>query len=259
MKTLHCFISAFSVFLISSSLFAATYIAPGYRIRIWEGSAVSFTDSQYTIGTTTAMGTVKTLKSNSTVINLMQNFNAVANAGGLDLSGKSIPGVSWNGSLHQRLSENNFASGQCVAFAKSMTGAPGSNSWYRGSSLASYVTWNGAGYTLNSWMPTLQSGTMIAHFGSIPSTSPYSANGTDPHVAIFLSWSYGSNGLIDGINVVDQNLIWTISINGTDVYNAGGLIQKHKLPMSCTAGSSCGTGKYLKTFFASNYYIVDVR
>ena len=248
--------------LSSFSVMATTYVAPSNRVRIWEGSAVSFSDTQYTIGSTTALGTVRTLKSNTTVTNLLTTLNIASNAGGLDMSGKYLSAVSLGKSgSHQRITENGGALGQCVAFAKSMTGAPGSNRWYRGISLASYVSWNGAGYYLtnNPTLPVIRPGTMIAHFGSTAITSPYSANSINPHVAIFLSWSYNSQGYIDGINVIDENLVHLVAIPGQGNVSSPGLIQKHKLPWACTAGSSCGTPTYHVTFFSSNYHIVDVR
>ncbi len=247
-----------SITVLSTSILAATYVAPSNRVRIWEGSAVSFPDSQYSIGTTTAMGTVKTLKSNATVTNLLTTLNIASNAGSLDLiraPGAILSGVTFNGSSHQRLSDAGIPSGQCVAFARSMTGAPTSPSWYRGKSLNDYVSWNGVGYYLNNnqWNPALKPGTMIAHFQGLakyPQSQPYG------HVAIFMSWSYNSQGYIDGINVVDENLISLIAGN---TGSAAGLIQKHKLTWSCTAGSSCGTSTYDVRFFGSNYHVVDVH
>lgn len=93
-----------SLAVLSMNALAVTAIAPANRIRIWEGSSVSFPDSQYTIGTTSAMGTIKTLKSNATVTNLLLNLNIAANAGGLDMirpPGANLSAVSFNGSFHQ--------------------------------------------------------------------------------------------------------------------------------------------------------------
>ena len=242
---------AISVSTLSAAIVAAPAVAPANRIRIWEGSAVSFPDSQYTIGSTTAIGTVKTLKINSTVTNLLLNMNIAANAGGLNMTGKYPSAVQFDGSSHQRLSESGYPYvGQCVAFAKAMTGATATTTWYRGRALSDYVSWNGVGYYLNNspFNPIFQQGTMIAHFGSIGVNSAYSANTTNPHVAIFMSWSYNSQGYIDGINVVDQNLIPNISGN---TGSATGLIQKHKLPWN--------SGSNLLVFSSKNYHIVDIR
>lgn len=241
--------------LSASISIAATYVAPDYRVRIWQGSSVSFPDSQYTLGTTTAMGTIRTLKSNGTVTNLLTNLNAVANAGKLDMTSKYLSAEVFNGESHQRLTENGGSPGQCVAFAKAMTGAPSTPQWYRGKALSEYVIWNGVGYTLSNyfWNPPILPGTMLAHFQGqtkYPQSAPYG------HVTIFLSWSYNSQGYIDGINVVDQNLVSSIAGNSG---SSAGLIQKHKLPWVCTAGSSCGNNTYHTTFFSSNYHVVDVH
>jgi hypothetical protein len=257
MKLLKLFLS-FSLIAFSLTTLAATAVAPANRIRIWEGSAMSFPDSQYSIGTTTVMGTIKTLKSNPTVINLLTNLNVASNTGGLDMSrypGAKLETVTtFNNGPHQRLSDVGIPSGQCVAFARSMTGATRSDTWYPGNTLSSYLNFNG---TVRPDI-VLAPGTMIAHFGG---KTRYDYNGSTPHVAIFLSWSKNAQGIVDGINVVDENIAWTIAGNSG---SAAGLIQKHKLAWKCTA-SNCGTASgggsstYHITFFASNYHVVDVR
>ena len=248
--------------VVTFDVFAVPAVAPDHRIRIWEGSALSFPDSQYAFGNTTAMGTIKTLKSNSTVINLLTTYNAASNTGGLDMSrtpGAVLTSINLNGTNYQRLSDVGIPSGQCVAFARSMTGAPKSTFWYPGKKLTDYVSWNGAGYVLNPLAtPALRRGTMIAHFGGKP---VYSANGDTPHVAIFLSWSYDAQGYINGVNVIDENLV---SVMSGFTGNAAGLIQKHRLAWTCNAGTSCGNvtgignGTYHITFFAANYHVVDI-
>jgi len=239
----------FSLSILAHSAVAITAVAPNHRIRIWEGSPLSFTDTHYTIGTSPSLGTVRTLKSNAYVVDLLKNRNYMNDTGGLDLTrgtGAILSSVTFNGEPHQRLSDVGIPSGECVAFARSMTGTKTTPYWYKGKSLMDYLTWYGAGYRLNSWAPVpLQSGTMIAHFQGLtkyPQTKPYG------HVAIFLSWSYNSQGYIDGINVIDQNFVWTVGGNSG---SAAGLIQKHKIPLF--------SGTTTKTYNSSEYHVVDVR
>ena len=246
---LHTIIVGFSISIGALSINAETVVAPNHRIRIWEGSQLSFSDTYYTIGNSPSLGTVKTLKSNGYVTDLLMNRNYMNDTGGLDMnrgSGAVLSSIAFNGSLHQRLSDVGIPSGECVAFARSMTSTKTTPYWYKGKSLMDYLTWYGVGYKLNAWaVVPLQPGTMIAHFQGLtkyPQTTPYG------HVAIFLSWSYNSQGYIDGINVVDQNFVWTV---GGNTGSAAGLIQKHKIPLQ--------SGTKTKTYNASEYHIVDVR
>lgn len=255
MKLLKLF-SSFSLMAFSITTVAATAVAPANRIRIWEGSALSFPDTKYSIGTTTVMGTIKTLKYDVDTVNLLTTLNVAANAGGLDMTSKYKTPALFNGSNHYQITENGGKPGQCVAFAKAMTGVSMSTAnWYPGSSLPSYLDFTGRPKTDKILAP----GTMIAHFGG---KSIYIQNSATPHVAIFLSWSLNAQGIVDGVNVVDANLAWTIAGNSG---SAAGLIQKHKLAWVCNAGASCGKAtdpnpsKYHITFFASNYHVVDVR
>jgi hypothetical protein len=201
------------------------------------------------------MGTIRTLKYDTDTVNLLTTFNVAANAGGLDMTSKYKTPVLFNGSNHYQITEIGGLAGQCVAFAKSMAGVSGlTSSWYTGNSLPSYLNINGTVRTDITLVP----GTMIAHFGG---QARYSLNSTTPHVAIFLSWSTNAQGVVDGVNVIDENLVHSIAGNSG---SAAGLIQKHKLAWKCTA-SNCGTvsgggsSTYHITFFGSNYHVVDVR
>ncbi len=249
---------ATSLVVVSTTILAATAIAPANRIRIWEGSSASLPDSKYTTGTTTAMGTIKTLKHDVDTVNLLTTLNVGGNAGALDMTSKYKTAVPFNGSNHYQITEVNGLAGQCVAFAKAMTGVSGSTAnWYPGNTLLSYLDITGRPRTDIIIAP----GTMIAHFGG---KTKYSLNGSTPHVAIFLSWSTNTQGIVDGVNVVDENLVHIVSINGSNISGADGLIQKHKLAWTCTA-SNCGTASgggsatYHITFFGSNYHVVDVH
>lgn len=229
---------------------AATAIAPPHRVNIWQGSSSSLSDSDFVLYSNQYLGNVYTLKSTDNVRYRLMTYDVRTNTGGLNMANKYLASVPIGSYSYQRLSEIGFPQvGQCVAFAKAMTDAPSSPNWYRGTKLMDLLTpVSISGYQLKSWMPTLVPGTMIAHFGSIGSKSPYSDNSTDPHVAIFLSWSYNPQGYIDGIYVVDQNLVWNMTgVSGS----FGGLIQKHKIPLFSTSTN--------KTYSASNYHIVDVH
>jgi hypothetical protein len=241
--------------IIGTSSNAETMVAPQSRINLWTGSS-AIADTNFTAGTTTALGTVKILKSNAVVINAL-NSN-------LNMSSNYLSSKMFYGSQHQSVSENGTTdaagtSRQCVAFAKAMTGTRGTPNWYKGWSITSYIDLltmkqiPAPSLVLQGGIP-LQPGTMIAHFqgqSKYPTSQPYG------HVVIFLNWTYNSfTGQVTGMDVVDQNLVQLIAESGN---NAGGLIQKHWLPWACPAGSQCGTSKYLSTFYASNYHVVDVR
>ncbi len=240
------------LFLLSSVVQAGTAIAPSHRMDIWQGPN-AMPDSYYTTGYTSAMGTLKILKSSwLTTLNLSSALD-LARSPGAYLSAKSF-----NGQSHQSVTDNYGAYGQCVAFARSMTGANKSTTWKRGLSLQNFVYWDGRGYRLRYvyGANALQTGTMIAHFQGrdmYPLGQPYG------HVAIFASWSYNAAGYIDGINVIDQNLVDIVNIGGINKSGASGIIMKHKLPWACTAGGACGNSMYLSTFFSSNYHVVDVQ
>jgi hypothetical protein len=263
MKLYQLIFSAF-LSLASVATLAEVAISPQHRIQIWTGQ-YAIPDSEYTFGSTTAMGTVKTLKSTPMVLDFLTTRRIVrGETGELDLTrepGAKLHSKPWNNIEHQSVSDkgtydSNGTSRQCVAFARSMTGTKKSTYWRPGTALLSYVEWNGLGYVPTSTANLLKPGTMIAHFRGkdrYPTSVPPWG-----HVSIFLSWSYDTMGYIDGINVVDQNLTESINVNGTIVDNASGLIQVHKLPWACNAGKSCGSGKYFITFFSSGYHVVDV-
>lgn len=235
-------ILAFFLAVVSVVTMAATAVAPNNRIRIWDGP-YSIPDSEYTIGTNVDLGTVKSLKYSDATGAILYNINYVQNTGGLSMSGKNLTSFPWNGGTYERLSEIGIPSGECVAFAKAMTGVGATSTWHKGISLMSYLVWSGNGYSVSPYIAPLQPGTMIAHFQGLakyPQSTPYG------HVAIFLSWSKNTQGMIDGINVINENLVW--SING--VGGAKGIIQKHKIPLS---------GSATATYNSSGYNVVDVR
>ncbi len=246
-------------FFGSFSAFSADVIAPSTRMEMWSGSN-SMSDSAYTIGSTSAMGPVKTLK---------QTVLAKINLDSLDFTrypGAYLDATKLNGVFHYAVSDNSNGGypKQCVAFARSMTGAKTSNYWKRGTSLMDYLVISGGGYVLKNGV-TLKPGTMIAYFRGL---SNYPTSGNPGHVAIFLNWEYSGNKVV-AANVVDQNLIPSVSINGyvftavkptgTIEGQADGMIQKHFLPIVCTAGTLCTTSRYTNPrYYASNYHTVDI-
>ncbi len=253
-------ILALSLAVLSATTSAVTPVATQTRINLWTGSS-AIADSSYTIGTTSAMGTVKTLKNSTAVLSSL---------GVLNTNNKYFSSKLFNGSQHQSISESGTTdaagtSRQCVAFAKSMTGAGGTSTWSRGFSTTSYVDivtrkLIAAPQLILQGGQPLQPGSMIAYFNG---QSVYPGSTGTGHVAIFLNWTYDTFivGKITGMDVVDENLIWTIAINGTNVTGAGGLIQKHWLPWSCTAsGTLCNTDTRYNNprYYSSNYHVVSI-
>lgn len=114
-------ILALSLVCITATTLAATAVAPANRIRIWDGP-YAISDSEYMIGNNPSLGTVKSLKYSTTTGNILKNINYVQNTGGLDMSNKNLASFPWNTGYYERLSEDSVPSGECVAFAKSMTG-----------------------------------------------------------------------------------------------------------------------------------------
>lgn len=250
---------AISLAIVSAATLAVTPVATQARINLWVGSS-AIADSNYTIGTTSAMGTVKTLKNSTAVLSSL---------GALNTSNMYFSSKLFNGSQHQSISESGTTdaagtSRQCVAFAKSMTGAGGTSTWSRGFSTTSYVDVisrqliPAPQLVLQGGQP-LQSGSMIAYFDN---QSKYPGSTGTGHVAIFLNWTYNPfiPGQITGMDVVDENLIWTVSVNGTNVSGGSGLIQKHWLPWTCTAGSACtNDARYNNPrYYSSNYHVVSI-
>ncbi len=242
MKYIKLIVSLFLV-AVSATTLAATAVAPANRIRIWDGP-YAIPDSEYMISTNPSLGIVKSLKYSAATGVILYNINYVQNTGGLNMSNKNLTSFPWNGGTYERLSENGIPSGECVAFAKSMTGVGGTPTWYKGNSLMSYLVWSGNGYSVSAYVAALQLGTMIAHFQGLakyPQIPPYG------HVAIFLSWSKNAQGMIDGINVINENFVW--NINGISA-SAKGIIQKYKIPLS---------GSTTVTYNSGGYNVVDVR
>ena len=211
------------------------------------------------------MGVIQILKSNNNVSQKLQSTLDMKRDPGAFLSPVNIGGTQY-----QRLSDagtvdydpfiKERTSGQCVAFARSMTGAPKVAKWNKGFSISSYIEpisqrlLKSPELILQGGIP-LQAGTMLANFQgkpTYPTSKPYG------HVTIFLEWTFNPliPGKVTGMNVVDENMVESIK---ESTGNFGGTIQKHWLPITCTAGSKCGTSVYLSTFFADMYNVVDIH
>jgi hypothetical protein len=264
MTTLMKFVSGAMLTLSSSFAFAGVVVAPTNRIALFTPIVPYYyiQDSNYTVGSTTAMGSISSLKSNPTVVNALNVLDYTPYPGSFKDT------TMFNGSAHQGITEN-YNGGylkQCVAFARAMTGTSYQTTrWYTGDAISNHLVRVPGGYVLSSMGQNspLKPGTMIGHFGG---KSVYSQNSTTPHVALFLSWII-SSGYVTGMNVVNQNLVDTISINGTIVTAVGqtgvtnGMIQKHQLPIACNAGSLCTSDKRYNNprFWALNYHVIDAR
>lgn len=231
----------FFLFFIPFFVIAATpvpVVAPSSNINMFinsSGSAIP--TASYTTGTHAIFGSVQLLKSGSPgystgTTTVQQRLQA-----NLFMSSKTLDSVSFASVNHQRLSENGITPGQCVAFTKAMTGAPGTTgTWRAGNAMTTLFP---SGLTVQGLENTILSpGTMIAHFGG---KTYYNQNTTNPHVAIVLSVSATGN-VVNGFNVVDQNSITSATINGTNTTVAtasgGGTILKHFLPWSSTSSDS---------------------
>ena len=212
---------------------------------------------------TTALGSVSILKSGAKATALAFDPSAVQDKlqyvlkmNGMSLSSRVLyktatPKVAYSATRYQRIDETGAgARNQCVAFAKAMTGAWITKNWLRGQALAELYPKGKAPSQLEA-MAKLRPGTMIANFdGSI--TYPNSAAS---HVAIVLSVDADKNGVVQAVNVIDQNgmafvNMGSVSVNvGDDKTGDGGTIMKHRIPWD--AGST------RSSFSAKNYHVVN--
>lgn len=239
------------IMIMSSWIFAATpveVVAPQANVNMFVGSSgVAIPTTSYTTGTHAVYGNVEFLRSGSPgyssgATTVQQRLQSTSYA-----SGKVIDSYPFAGTNHQRTYESGLT-GQCVGFAKFMTGAPGSTGTWRTGRALTNIFPNGQGVsgTANA---LLVPGSMIAHFGG---KSVYNQNTTNQHVAIVLSVVQEGN-IIRGINVVDQNGLTTATINGVQNVNVtnggGGSIVKHFLPWNANNST-------YPQLSAKNYHVV---
>lgn len=235
----------FSISLfVSSCVMAATQVAPSNRVNLFLDSSSPFSTSDWTIGSTSSLGTVKILKSNPNVeFNILMQMPSNLGVTG---SGKRfrLDSINFNGVGHARISDTwNSATGQCVDFAKTMIGSTDpTTKWHPGTKLKNIAK--------TQLSTELKPGTMIAYFGSsATSTSTYSQIGQ--HVAIVLNVVTDGSGNPIGINVVHQNYLvspFSITVNGIAKGAAPQTIAKHYMKWSDTSG--------LRS--AGEYHIVDL-
>ncbi len=252
-------LSCVACMIFSSALSAAPAVAPANRVALWMGSSAFCDGGYYTLGYTSAMGNIQTLRSlYDSNLRISQTLDMIRDPGAY------LDPKFWSGSMHLGITGNSAsAPRQCVEFARSMTSAPRSTQWKRGAALINYLSVRPGGYVLNSVSTELKPGTMIAYFNG-QSTYPTGTNLTKEqsgHVGIFLSWAY-TNGYIVGVNMVDSNLTEAILVNGSVPAGntASGLIQKHFIPINCPSGQTCSNSnwKYNYRYIASQYNVVDI-
>ncbi len=242
-----------SLSLFASAASLVEVVAPQANINMFiNSSGVAIPTTSYTNGTHVTYGAVQFLRSASPgyatgTTTVQQRLQSTTFA-----SGKTMDSYTFAGSAHQRVYEPGYT-GQCVGFAKFMTGAPGSTgTWKTGRALANiFPNGQGVSGTANA---LLVPGSMIAHFGG---QAIYNNLGNaKPHVAIVLS-VVEQNGVINGVNVADQNGMTSATINGTNtsvVVQAGGgvtygTIAKHFLPWNANSATN-------PQLSAKNYHVV---
>lgn len=240
-----------SIMTASALVFGATpveVVALKSNVNMFvNSSGVAIPTTSYTNGTHSIYGNVQFLRSGSPgyssgTTTVEQRLQSTSYA-----SGKLINSYLFSGASHQRAYESGFT-GQCVGFAKFMTGAPGNTgTWRTGRAIANIFP-NGRAVSGTADI-LLVPGSMIAHFGG---KAIYDQNTGNQHVAIVLSVAE-INGVIQGINVVDQNGLITADINGVpkvDVTNSGGgSIVKHFLPWNANNVAN-------PQLSAKNYHVV---
>jgi hypothetical protein len=240
-----------SIMMVSALAFSAIpveVVAPKPNVDMFVNrSGVAIPATSYTNGTHVIYGNIQFLRSDSAgyatgTTTVQQRLQATSYA-----SGKLINSYVFAGASHQRAYESGYT-GQCVGFAKFMTGAPGGTGTWRTGRALSNIFPNGQAVSGTADM-FLVPGSMIAHFGG---QSIYnSLNNKKPHVAIVLS-VVEINGVIQGVNVVDQNGLTSADINGVKGINVtnsgGGSIVKHFLPWSANSTDP--------TLSAKNYHVV---
>lgn len=244
-------IMGFIMILGLSSASASTLVevvAPTANVNMFlSNSGVAIPNTSFSNGTHPIYGNVQFLRSGSPGFatgpqTVQQRLQAIPSASGMLINSYTFAGVA-----HQRVYESGFI-GQCVGFAKFMTGATGSTgTWRRGRALANiFPNGQGVSGTANAM---LVPGSMIAHFGG---QSVYNhVNNKLPHVAIVLSVVQEGN-IIRGINVVDQNGMTSATINGVNTTvrsGGGGSIAKHFLPWNANSPTNPQVS-------AMNYHVV---
>lgn len=240
-----CYIMLISAFAFAVPL--VEVVAPQANVNMFvNSSGVAIPTTSYTNGTHPIYGNVQFLRSGSPGYSsgsttVQQRLQSTPYA-----SGKVIDSYVFAGFAHQRTYESGFV-GQCVGFAKFMAGTLRRTSeWSTGRALSTiFPNGQGVSGTANAM---LIPGSVIAHFGG---KAIYNQNTSTQHVAIVLSIAE-LNGVIQGINVADQNGLISAVINGTNTTvtsGGGGSIVKHYLPWNANNTS-------YPQLSAKNYHVV---
>jgi hypothetical protein len=202
----------------------------------------------YSSASTGSLGTVYLLKSDAKATSLSWDPTTVQDKLQLILfmSGKTLGKRLISGTNYQRLDETGAgARNQCVAFAKAMTNAGSTTTWYRktANDLSSLFP-NGQASSQLAGLGKIRPGTMLATFGgaTIYSNSP------NPHVLVVKYIDIDTNGKVLGMMVYDQNGMTRVTLNGTSVAvgdgnngttnPTGGTLIKHYIPWNNTATTS---------------------
>lgn len=227
------------------SALAIPIMAPFSRWSLFTDSNNPGWANNYTAVSTASLGTMKFFKyTAATEATLVSNL-AMSN------TAKYASSKSWNNGLYQQISELGRVAfpqdkidylGQCVGFAKAMTGSSlGTLSWTKSVTNALTVLFPLDGVVPNGASPDfmLPPGTMIVNFDNRGTYTNYDTN----HVAIVLSVVV-VNGKVTGANVVAQN---AVEIAG-GITNANKMISKYFLPWSNTSS--------LTSLALKNYHVI---
>lgn len=226
------------------SALAIPIMAPFSRWSLFTDSNNPGWTNNYTAIATTSLGTMKFFKyTAATEATLVSNLAMTSTS--------KVAGMkNWNNGTYQQISEIGSGSvadraaylGQCVGFAKAMTGSSlGTSSWTKSATNALTVLFPLDGVVPNGASPDfmLPPGTMIVNFNGGGNYNNFPTN----HVAIVLNVVV-VNGKVTGANVVAQNAATTAGgISGADK-----MISKYFLPWSNTSTYT--------SFALKNYHVI---
>lgn len=226
------------------SALAIPIMAPFSRWSLFTDSNNPGWTNNYTAVNTTGLGTMKFLKytaaTQTTLISSLDMSTTV----------KYASSKTWNNGSYQQISESGGVTppnpvflGQCVGFAKAMTGsALGTGSWTKSATNALTILFPLDGVVPNGASPDfmLPPGTMIVNFDGRPTYT----NDLTNHVAIVLNVVV-VNGKVTGANVVAQNAVETAG----GIANANKMISKYFLPWNNTTSS-------LTSLALKNYHVI---
>lgn len=218
------------------SALATPIMAPFSRWSLFTDSNNPGWTNNYTTVNTAGLGTMKFLKYTAATQTTLVSTLAMTN------TAKYASSKVWNNGSYQQISEVGYP-GQCVGFAKAMTGSSlGTLSWTKlaSNALTTLFPLDGvvpAGASPDFIVPP---GTMIVNFNGESKYNNYPTN----HTAIVLNVVV-VNGKVTGANVVAQNAADTAG----GISGANQMISKYFLPWNNT--TSTKTSLSLK-----NYHVI---